>query len=269
MTCSAKYLENSIFYQPWKTKYIESFCVLYAKLKIKSKQDLTPNEYKNFVHLFLNVYKLALNILQRKLLADNHIKLKFYSDVIHTAKEQTLISDEKTFFGALKFANEYHFDKKNIYKFDESYLEILKEFHSRFKQLSLHGGTREPNYAFYDNSYCLWGIDKRHYKRLVELFLTFESLKIVRIFGSRVTLNYSEFSDIDLICEGTYDKHEFIDIREKIREFQCPYIMDLYDINHPNKAFLYRNLIRSNILYERSNYIEDSFTSALITKKAT
>ena len=59
MTCSAKYLENSLFYEPWKTKYIESFCPLYAKLKIKSRQNLTSDEYKKFIFLF---FSTILNI---------------------------------------------------------------------------------------------------------------------------------------------------------------------------------------------------------------
>ena len=113
------------------------------------------------------------------------------------------------------------------------------------------------------------GIDEKCYNRLIDLFLEFDSLKIVRIFGSRVTLNYNMFSDIDLICEGTYSPKEFIQIRERIRNLESPYIMDVYDINHANKAFLYRNLIRSNIFYKRQDYINDEYNSLFSTKKAT
>ena len=235
MTCSAKYLEDAVYYEPWKTKYIESFCTLHAKMRI--------------------------SFLQRKLNSEYAIKLKFYSDVIVTAKHYELISDEKMFFEILKFASQCHFDKKYIYKFDNKYLTILEEFNNKFKQLSKLGGIRNKNYVFYDNSYCIWGIHDKYYEKLINQFLKINSLKIVRIFGSRVTENYSEFSDIDLIFEGTYNIHEFIQIREKIRQFEFPYIVDIYDINHTNKAFLYRNLIRSNIFYNRNDYIADKYIS--------
>ena len=156
MTCSAKYLENSLFYEPWKTKYIESFCPLYAKLKIKSRQNLTSDEYKKFIFLFFSVYKLALNILQRKLLANYNIKLKFYSDVIRTAKEYKLISDEKIFFSMLNFVSKCHFNTENFCDFDNQYISALDTFHQQFKQLSKSGGMRNKNYVFYDNSSCLW-----------------------------------------------------------------------------------------------------------------
>lgn len=269
MGCSAKYLEESIFYEPWKTKFIESFCPLYAKLKIKSRQNLTTEEYKNFVFLFFNVYKLALNILQRKLLSEYNTKLKFYSDVIHVAKKYELISDERIFFDMLDFVSKCNFNKENVFNFDNQYLLALDSFHKQFKQLSMSGGIRNKNYVFYDNSSCIWGIDEKWYNCLINLFLEFDSLKIVRIFGSRVTLNYSTYSDIDLICEGLYSQLEFIQIREKIRNYESPYIMDVYDINHTNKAFLYRNLIRSNIFYKRQDYVNDEYNSKFITKKAT
>lgn len=259
MSCSAKYLEDAVYYEPWKTKYIESFCALHAKMRIAFLQRTYQEDYENFVYLFLNVYKLALNILQRKLKSEYAIKLKFYSDVIVTAKHYELISDEKMFFEILKFASQCHFDKKYIYKFDNKYLTILEEFNNKFKQLSKLGGLRNKNYLFYDNSYCLWGIKDVYYEELINQFLKINLLKIVRIFGSRVTDNYSEFSDIDLIFEGTYNAHEFIRIREKIRQFEYPYIVDIYDINHINKAFLYRNLIRSNIFYKRNDYMRDEY----------
>ena len=85
------------------------------------------------------------------------------------------------------------------------YLTILEEFNNKFKQLSKLGGIRNKNYVFYDNSYCIWGINDEYYEKLKNQFLKINSLKIVRIFGSRVTENYSEFSDIDLIFEGTYN----------------------------------------------------------------
>ena len=59
---------------------------------------------------------MALNILQRKLLSEYNIKLKFYSDVIHVAKKYELISDEKIFFGMLDFVSKCNFNKENILK---------------------------------------------------------------------------------------------------------------------------------------------------------
>ena len=56
MTCSAKYLEDTVYYEPWKTKYIESFCALHAKMRIAFLQRTYQEDCENFVYLFLNSF---------------------------------------------------------------------------------------------------------------------------------------------------------------------------------------------------------------------
>ena len=94
--------------------------------------------------------------------------------------------------------------------------------------------------------------------------MSYEKLKIVRIFGSRVTDEYKEFSDIDLIFEGTYSGKEYLKMRDRICKLEIPYVLDIYDINIGNKPFTYRNVVRSNLLYSRKDYYsEDSYISII------
>lgn len=262
MPCSVKYIEESLYYEPWKTKFIEAFCPLYAQLRIKSKHQ-TNEEFRDFVFLYLSVFKLMINVLKRKLRAKNNIRLKFNSDIINFSLEAKLIHDKKLFFEVLNFYNQCNLDKNYTINFNWTYLKILEQFHIKFKQLTKDEGFRNRDYYIYDNSYCLWGIHEKYYRDLINIFYSFDKLKIVRIFGSRVTDNYNEFSDIDLICEGVYNFSEFIEMQNKIKSIETPYIIDMYDIYNNSKPFIYRNVVRSNILYEREKYTIDNYKSII------
>lgn len=252
MAFTAKYMEASLYYLPWKTKFIEVFCILYARLqrKICQHQDI-----ESIVKLYFETYKTMLNVLQKKLKSDNGINVKFYSDIIESAFNVGYISEKEVFFEALNFLNFYNYDKTNTKLFKSSYIKILDEFSRKFKEYVRLEGMRDKNYVIYDNSYCLWGIDENYYYKLIKLFSKYEKLKLVRIFGSRVTQEYKTYSDIDLIFEGTYAPEEFQKIREAIQNAEFPYILDIYDICMGNKPFIYRNVVRSNLFYKREDYI--------------
>ena len=133
-----------------------------------------------------------------------------------------------------------------------------------FKDYSRKEGFRDKNYVIYNNSSYLWGIHQSSLIKLIRVFLSYEKLKIVRIFGSRVTDEYKEFSDIDLIFEGTYSGKEYLKMRDRICKLEIPYVLDIYDINIGNKPFTYRNVVRSNLLYSRKDYYsEDSYISII------
>lgn len=264
MKWTAKYIEDSLYYEDWKTKFIEKFCLGFARLQIELKkysyQQIPFSQ--NFVLNYNILYKLMLNILKRKLKSEG-FSLKLYQDVIYNAYINKLISDKKMFFEVLKFYQNCALYKNYYKNFKEEYITIMKDFSLKFKLYTQSQGTKDKNYVFCDNSYCLWNLKKKYYVKLINLFLEFENLKIVRIFGSRVTKNCNDFSDLDFICEGTYTKEEFIKMQNKILKCNIPYIIDIYDIFSSNKAFIYRNLIRSNIFYAREDFINDDYISIL------
>ena len=261
MLFSANYIDKSLYYLPWKTKFIEVFCILYAKLlkKIRQNQDV-----KKIVSLYAELFRLMIYVLQKKLKSDHNETLVFYSDIINRAEKYEYITGKKRYFEVLNFLSQYNLDKENgVMKFKYQYVDILNEFADKFKLLTRDEGFRDKNYTINDNSYCLWGIEEKSYIKIVKAFLKYEQLKIVRIFGSRVTENYKEFSDIDLMFEGTYTPDEFCKIRNNLQELELPYAVDIFDICLGNKPFTYRNVIRSNIFYSRSDYYEDNYRSII------
>ena len=261
MLFSANYIEKSLYYLPWKTKFIEVFCILYARFlrNVQEKCDVNV-----IVDLYFELFKLMINILQKKLKSDN-ITVIFYPEIINCASKHKYISNKCLCFDVLNFLSQYNLDKNNAVNFKYEYIDILNDFSKRFKQFTKQEGNREKNYTIYDNSYCLWGIREKSYIKLVKEFFTYKQIKIVRIFGSRVTDNYREFSDIDLIFEGTYSEEDFYKIRNKIQNLELPYVLDMYDISIGNKPFTYRNTIRSNIFYSRKDYCDDTYASIINT----
>ena len=251
MAFTAKYIDASLYYLPWKTKFIEVFCILYACLlrKIDQKQNVD-----NIVKIYFEAFRTMLNVLQKKLKTDENINVRFYPDIIEAASMVNYISQKYLFFEVLDFLNQYNYNNTVAKLFKLDYVKILDEFSRKFKEYTILGGNRNRNYVIYDNSYCLWGIEEKYYHDLIGLFSKLDKLKLVRIFGSRVTQEYEVYSDIDLIFEGTYTADEFIRIRENIQNFELPYILDIYDIYLGNKPFIYRNIVRSNIFYCHENY---------------
>ena len=84
MLFSANYIDKSLYYLPWKTKFIEVFCILYAKLlkKIRQNQDV-----KKIVSLYAELFRLMIYVLQKKLKSDHNETLVFYSDIINRAEK--------------------------------------------------------------------------------------------------------------------------------------------------------------------------------------
>ena len=253
-----KYIEESLYYLPWKTKYIEVFCFLYIRLlkSIKGKESITT-----ITNIFFEIFKTMLNILQKKLKYDNHKYLIFYTDIIYQAEKEKYIKDKYLYLEILNFFAQYNIDKTCIKNFKYEYLQIAHDFSKTFQNIISQYGDRDKNYTIYDNSYCLWGIPEKYYIKLIKHFLKYEKLKIARIFGSRITNEFKEFSDIDFIFEGTYSPKEFYTIRENMQQIELPYVLDIYDIKLGNKPFTYRNTIRSNIFFSRKEYIDDNYIS--------
>ena len=260
MPFSTNYIDESLYYLPWKTKFIEVYCILYAKLLKKIEQQQAKEQ---IVDLYLELYKLMLNILQKKLKSDDNLVLTFYPEIINHAEKKQYITNKQQYFEVLDFLSLYNINKSNVNDFQYCYIDLLKDFARKFKYLTRQKGFRSQNYVIYDNSYCLWGIHPKYYIKLMREFLKYKHLKIVRIFGSRVTSEYHEFSDIDLILEGTYSPEEFCKIRNTLQNLELPYVLDMYDIRTGNKPFTYRNVVRSNILYMRTDYYNDNYTSII------
>ena len=66
-----------------------------------------------------------------------------------------------------------------------------------------------------------------------------------------------------MICEGTYTPQEYAELMDKIYSLELPYVIDIYDINRKSRPFMYRNVVRSNIFYERKNYVPDDYVSVI------
>lgn len=265
MNSEMKYIESSMSYCPWKTRFIESYEPLYLFLM----QNLDINKFsdlkysKTMLNYFFDLFFRMMQILQKKLKDDGVKNLRFYTDIIVLAEKNKLISDKKMFFEIIKFSNGYFGDNKCAKNFKPEYIKAMTDFYNTFSLLSEKEGFRVENYEIIDNRKELWGLKKKYYNILIENFKSIEKLKIVRIFGSRVTTNYKEFSDIDLILEGVFSPIEFQKIKQNILNIESPYIRDVYNIYSNKKPFIYRNTLRSNIFYERKKYFKDDYISVL------
>ena len=264
MKWSPRYLETSLYYEPWKTKFIEVFIREFYLLKKEyiSLDKANIETYTKFIEHFIDIFKLSLQIL-KKMFYLNGKNCIFYSDVIKEAVYAQILNDKKLCLQAVLFVESFYHDKQIYTKFNPEFLQILNGFYLSMLPLIKKEGFRDKNYVFYDNSYCLWGIKEKYYRKMIRLFLKHENLKIVRICGSRVTNKYREFSDIDLISEGTYSQKEYFQIKNAILEMESPYIIDMNDIYKKSKPFIYRNTIRSNIFYKRSDYVPENYVSII------
>lgn len=265
MEWTSKYIQDSLFYEPWKTKFIEVFTAEYPVLKkeYNSVNTNNKNEYISFVKYYTEVFRNVLKVLKNRLKFSGVTGINFYSDVIYHASIQNLISDTDIWFEVLFFISRFYNDENCYTEFRKEYINILENFKNLMKPLVKEEGLRDKNYCIYDNSYCLWGIKPKYYKKIISVLLDYETVKIVRICGSRVTENYREFSDIDLISEGTYTGDDFINIVDDLHSLQIPYIIDINDIFKESKPFIYRNVVRSNIFYKREFYYSDSYQSVI------
>ena len=266
MTWSPKYLEASLFYEAWKTKFIEAFTVEFINIK-KEFQNLEWNnneQLANFVEHFTRVYKLVLQILKKKLSESGNKNLCFNKDIIQEAWLNGLIKEKLLYFEILTYLNENFYNPESYKNFKPQFMDVFNEFNSIIKPLIKTHGFKDPEYAIYDNSDSLWGLEKKYYLKIIKLFLKYDTIKVVRICGSRVTKDYREFSDIDLICEGTYNNYDFMNLQNQLYELEIPYAIDAKDVYQKNKPFIYRNLVKSNIFYDRSWYYEDNYKSPFI-----
>ena len=266
MVWSPNYIENSLYYEAWKTKFIEVFLREYPKLKkiFYTVTDKTSDEYFYFVKYYIKIFKTALKILKNKLKSNDCTNITFSSDIIFESYKAKLINNPNLWYEFLLFLKQYHIDNNCYNNFKSEYMTLLEDFALNIKPHIKNLGNKEYNYKIYDNTYCLWGISPKSYIKIINLFLKYESLKIVRISGSRTTPDFREFSDIDLIAEGTYTPIEYSKLQDEIEELNIPYIIDMNDILKETKPFIYRNIIRSNIFYKRQNYFsEENYVSIL------
>ena len=265
MRWTSKYIQDSLFYEPWKTKFIEVFTAEYPVLKkeYNSANKNNRNTYILFVKYYSEVFKNVLKVLKNRLKFSGVTGIKFYSDIIYHAGVHNLISDTAIWFEAMYFLRNFYNDENCYTDFKEEYISIFEDFKNLMKPLVKKEGFREKNYCIYDNSCCLCGIKPKYYKRIISALFDHETVKIVRICGSRVTENYREFSDIDLISEGTYTGEEYMQIVDDLHSLEIPYIIDINDIFKESKPFIYRNVVRSNIFYKREFYCRDSYQSVI------
>ena len=124
MLFSANYIEKSLYYLPWKTKFIEVFCILYARFlrNVQEKCDVNV-----IVDLYFELFKLMINILQKKLKSDN-ITVIFYPEIINCASKHKYISNKCLCFDVLNFLSQYNLDKNNAVNFKYEYIDILNDF---------------------------------------------------------------------------------------------------------------------------------------------
>lgn len=265
MQWTSKYIQDSLFYEPWKTKFIEVFTREYVSLKKEYKlvNKNSREGYISFIKYYTEVFRNILKILKNRLKFAGVGDIKFYSDVIYQAGIHNLISDINIWFDAMLFISRFYNDENCYADFRQEYINIFEDFKNQMKPQIVNDGFRDKNYCVYDNSYCLWGIKPKYYKKIVGVLLDYDSVKIVRICGSRVTQEYREFSDIDLISEGTYSAREFSKFANDLYSLEIPYIVDINDIFKHTKPFIYRNVVRSNIFYKRESYFSDSYQSII------
>jgi len=263
MEFSTKYMDTSLYFKSWKTKFIERFCVPYAKLLTYINKSDSIDK-KVVVKVYLQLFFVVMNVLKRILKSDYGIRCVFFTDIIFYAAKENLIEDKMTYFKVLQFLEKFGQNKDYAEEFSLEYMKIFASFSQKFKSLVKVDGNIDKDYVLYDNSEILWGLQKEYYDKIIQFFLQYPKLKIVRIFGSRVTNSYQEFSDLDFIFEGTYSSSEYDEMVDKFIELEIPYVIDVFNIYAQNKAFIYRNILRSNLFYERKNYVQDDYITILL-----
>ncbi len=263
MQYKMKYIDNSMNFCSWKANFVETFIPAYLFFKDNfDVNKLNDTEYaKDFISYFLALFFKICKLLKKKIKEDDMVEIHLFSDVINFAEQAGLISNKKQYFEIIKFSNEY-FNNSDVSKFKLVYLDVLDEFRNTFSKLA-RNGNMENEYVVVNNADKLWGIDKVSYNMLINYFKQEESVKIVRIFGSRAMPACKEFSDIDLMLEGTFSFKKFFKVKKNISNIKIPYFVDAHSIYSEYEPFIYTNTVRSNVFYERKKYFHDEYISPI------
>ncbi len=98
------------------------------------------------------------------------------------------------------------------------------------------------------------------YNLLIDWFKQKDSIKIVRMYGSRYRGGARKSSDIDFLLEGTFQHDMIYNFKQEINSLKHPYRIDFVDIKSEESMdsyFTERNFKISEIFYLRSDYFPE------------
>lgn len=93
-------------------------------------------------------------------------------------------------------------------------------------------------------------------KELRIIFLNYDNIEKVKIFGSRVTDNYRENSDIDLAILGEISEPERIEIKISINDIKTLYSFDVIFVDQDTNGLIFDEIIRKGV----DIYIKEIFS---------
>ena len=112
-----------------------------------------------------------------------------------------------------------------------------------------------------------FGLDEYTYNLLIEYFKSNPEIKIVRIFGSRISGSSRRCSDIDMFIEGTYSEDKVKIFNNELNCLRHPYRIDIISVNETEdikKELVLRRLRQSKCFYLRKNYIDNELNEPYV-----
>lgn len=255
MDFEMEYIEESLNFPVWKTRFLEGFCPIYEIFEADKTSDKSSTGC-----VLLNLFNRMINIIKKRLKEEHNISTLFPTDTIIEGQKAGYIENKDLCFEIINYSLNFYSTKSfSIYPKDE-YLKLLADFYKKFSS-DVKYATANIIHKKSKNIDNLFGLKKEYYDDIINVMKNNKNVKVARIFGSRISENYREFSDIDMIIEGTYTEKGFERIRKQLQRLKIPYFIDIYDVNYRLKPFIYRNTIRSKFFYKRSDYFVDNYIS--------
>lgn len=251
-----EYIEESLNFSVWKTRFIEGFCPVYIIFQKKHKNAQTAN------YMLQNLFNRMINIIKKRLKEENNICTIFPTDTIIEGEKAGYLQNKNLCFEIINYSRNLYNTKNYNSNPKYEYLKLLDCFYKKFSNDVKYAKSKIAP-QINNNQDKFFGLKKEYYNNIISLMKNNKDIKIARIFGSRISKNYREFSDIDMIIEGTYTEKGFERLKKQFQTLKIPYFIDIYDINYRLKPFIYRNTIRSKIFYKRSDYFVDNYISFL------
>lgn len=108
-----------------------------------------------------------------------------------------------------------------------------------------------------NNEKNMFGFDEYTYNLLIDFFRSKPSIKIARIYGSRVLGKNRKSSDIDMIIEGTFPDFMLEVFTEEVNSLKHPYRIDFASVSSEDKldeTFIARNFPSSEYFYKAKDF---------------
>ena len=170
MDFEMEYIEESLNFPVWKTRFLEGFCPIYEIFEADKTSDKSSTGC-----VLLNLFTRMINIIKKRLKEEHNISTLFPTDTIIEGQKAGYIENKDLCFEIINYSINFYSTKSfSIYPKDEYF-----------------------------------GLKKEYYDDIISVMKNNKNVKVARIFGSRISENYREFSDIDMILEGTYTEKGF------------------------------------------------------------